>query len=159
MINQNIEWETLDIENKIIDEKLQAKKKRFWINTIELILWVFFLIISFQYIQTHPAEKNSVFSSVDSLFSKIHNLTGGLLWSDTDLDKQKDELVDIYQTLLTQITLRECGDDTLMNKVTVRLNQLQNLTAEQFSKQHSAFRNYAGIYADEIARECVKIEG
>ena len=66
----------------------------------------------------------------------------------------KSELDDIYLSLITETSRRTCPDDTLLEKITLRYNQMINLTDEQLTIQHSAFRNYASIYADEIARTC-----
>ena len=65
-----------NIEEVMLDEKMQKKKKRFLLNTVELILGIIFLYISFQYIKTHPAEKISVFSSMSTFIDKIHDVTG-----------------------------------------------------------------------------------
>ncbi len=52
-------------------EKLVKRKKKVMMNLVELSIGVVLLIFCFTYLKSHPAEKLSVFSSVDVLVQKV----------------------------------------------------------------------------------------
>lgn len=140
------------IENKesMLQEKLTYKKKRFRINTIELILGVIFLVISFQYLQTHPAERISVFSSIDSMVTKVENLFG----TNSNIENQKSELEWLYRGVLSLSEKEGCTAPDLQKQITVRLNQLNNISEKEYSEQYKWFKTNLEIYAKQLVQLC-----
>lgn len=110
-------------EIRIVLDK-EDKKQLKW-NIIKFIIWIILLVLSWQYIQWHPAERVSVFSWFDVLWQKIE-----VVWHNTfswnwNLLEQKYSLEKYYQELINLAEWNDCVSAEDYESLEAFLNSLK----------------------------------
>jgi len=138
-------------EIKIVLDK-QDKRQLKW-NIIKLVIWLILLVLSWHYIQWHPAERVSVFSWFDVLWQKIEVLWHNTFQGNWDLLEQKYNLEKYYQELLNLAEWNECVSSQDYKNIEDTYNKLQNEDIKTLNWALPQYINDAYMYESIVKNE------
>ncbi len=160
--------ENFDKENLVVKDKDEEQKDEFrlnrWLeerisklpmNVVEFLVWVWLLIFCWSYIQSHPAEKSSLFSWIEVIVEKtkvrFSEWTTGQ-WPDL---QNKFQLVRTFDEILSLANWVEwCLTQEDISKVNRAKDKLEELSVEEFMQQERAFTTVANLFYTKIKEEC-----
>lgn len=91
------------------EDKKQIKK-----NLIKFTIWIVLLLMSWSYIQQHPAEKVSVFSGFEVLYQKAEVFLQNTFGKHGELLERKYSMEKYYKELIKMAENNKCVDvDTI----------------------------------------------
>lgn len=85
------------------EEKKELKK-----NFIKFAIWIVLLLISWSYVQKHPAEKVSVFSGFEVMFQKAEIFVQNIFGQHGELLERKYSLEKYYKELIKMAENNKC---------------------------------------------------
>ena len=94
------------------NDKKQIKK-----NLIKFIVWVILLLLSWSYIQKHPAEKVSVFSGFEVLVQKIEIFIQSTFGHNGELLERKYGMEKYYKELIKMAENNKCIDVSTLQEI------------------------------------------
>lgn len=124
--------EEVQEEVKIVLNK--ADKKQLRNNVIKLIIGIILLILSWAYIQNHPAERVSVFSGFDVLRQKVEVFLHNTFKGNWNYLEQKYSLEKYYKELLSMAEWNECLSTEQYNEISETYEQLKAESNETLSE-------------------------
>lgn len=124
--------EEVQEEVKIVLNK--ADKKQLRNNVIKLIIGIVLLILSWAYIQNHPAERVSVFSGFDVLRQKVEVFLHNTFKGNWNYLEQKYSLEKYYKELLSMAEWNECLSTEQYNEISETYEQLKAESNETLSE-------------------------
>lgn len=144
---EDYEWE----ETK--HEYAQLKSKLL-VNVVEFIVWVVLLVFCFMYLESHPAEKTSLFSWIDVIGQKVRiffvNLTG---WNADDVEA-KFKLEQLFDEILSTSQWSTCLSESERETVARITAWIKALSVEEFLENERAFRRSWSKYYRMVTQEC-----
>lgn len=151
-LNENIVTE----DDSVLEmrKSLQEKKKRFRMNVVEFIIWCILLVIAFNYLKTHPAEKTSIFAWVEVLIQKAEVFLGNITGKNWDEVKKQHNLERYFKDLISTMESGNCVDEKVLEQAKKRYESLQNFSSEQFVKSKQVYEWYARSFANKIQSSC-----
>jgi len=138
-----------------LNSALKERVKKFPMNIVEFLIWIGLLLFCWSYIQSHPAEKSSLFSWLEVIVEKTkvkfsERTTGQ--WPEL---QNKFQLVRTFDEI---ISLAEWTPDCLteedVSKITRAQWKLDALSVEEFIEQERAFTTVANLFYTKIKEEC-----
>lgn len=113
-------------------------------NLIKFVIWIILLLMSWSYIQKHPAEKVSVFSGFEVLFQKTEIFVQNIFWDHGDLLERKYSMEKYYKELIKMAENNKCIDiakikemqDTYYNLRKEKNDSLENILPEYIKKAY-----------------------
>jgi hypothetical protein len=93
-------------KNIITNEERKQLRK----NLIKFTIWIVLLLMSWSYIQKHPAEKVSVFSWFEVLFQKAEVFVQNIFGEHGDLLERKYSMEKYYKELIKMAENNKCMD-------------------------------------------------
>jgi len=94
------------------NDKKQIKK-----NLIKFVVWVILLLLSWSYIQKHPAEKVSVFSGFEVLVQKIEIFIQSTFGHNGELLERKYGMEKYYKELIKMAENNKCIDVSTLQEI------------------------------------------
>ena len=131
-------------------DRLAEKKSKLKVNIIEFIVGLILLIFCWQYLQTHPVEKVSLFSGFEVIVQKVK------IWVSADGEalKKKYELERNYKEVISLAVGSKCLNERETEELQIRFDQLQSLNVQDFVDDESIYRSYIGLTYTKVKREC-----
>jgi len=122
----------------------KVEKKQFKRNWIKFVIWIILLLMSWSYIQKHPAEKVSVFSGFEVLFQKTEVFVQNLFGDHGDLLERKYSMEKYYNELIKMAENNKCLDvetikemqDTYHNLKKEKMDTLESILPEYIKKAY-----------------------
>ena len=154
LVSNKARWKTVQKKSsgwEIVD-KFVEKKKKLKVNLIELVVWLVLLWFCWQYLQTHPVEKISLFSWFDVIIQKV-NIR---LSADGDDLKEKYELERNYSEVLSLAEWSSCLDDEWLAELKNRFDDLKSSDVHEFMKDESMYRSYIWLTYTQVKRDCAE---
>ncbi len=93
-------------------DKRQIKK-----NFIKFTIWVVLLLMSWSYIQKHPAEKVSVFSGFEVLIQKVEVFFQNTFGHNWELLERKYSMEKYYKELVKMAENNKCIDTNILQEI------------------------------------------
>ncbi len=106
--NENVEKILNDWDVKESIKLDKNEKKQLKTNIIKFAIWIVLLLMSWSYLQKHPAEKVSVFSWFEVLFQKAEVFIQNLFGEDGDLLERKYSMEKYYKELIKMAENNKC---------------------------------------------------
>jgi len=104
------------------NDKKQIKK-----NLIKFVVWVILLLLSWSYIQKHPAEKVSVFSGFEVLVQKIEIFIQSTFGHNGELLERKYGMEKYYKELIKMAENNKCIDVSTLQEIEDIYKNLKNI--------------------------------
>lgn len=123
---QKDEYETHQVQPKKIISKEDKKQLRK--NLIKFWIWVVLLLLSWSYIQKHPAEKVSVFSGFEVIFQKAEVFLQNTFGKNGDLLERKYGMEKYYKELIKMAENNKCVSVDVIKEMQ---DMYQNLKKEK----------------------------
>ena len=133
---------------------LDMKKKRVRMNIVELIIWVALLVLCFNYLKTHPAEKTSIFAGIEVLTQKAQVFVSNVFGNKWDTLKDKYTLERRYKEVISTMEKWKCAEQDVIDEAKVRLESLKDLSASKFQEQQNAYKAYVSKVATKVSEDC-----
>ncbi len=86
-------------------------------NLVKLIIGLVLLGFSFSYIQSHPAEKASIFSGFQVLRQRVVVYVHKLTNTNSEAFQKKYDYKKTYQELITMAESKECSDPSILTEL------------------------------------------
>jgi len=162
-------WENFD-KDAMVDKKTLGKarkihkaeeifadrKKKVMMNLIEFVVWAWLLIFCFSYLQSHPAEKSSLFSGTEAIVQKIKvTISQRTKWHWWQL-AGKYQLERTYEEIMNTAIMWKCLSDEEIKKIQRALDKLKNLNIDEFLQQERAYQTVADIYYKKVKSQCTE---
>lgn len=135
-------------------ESLTDRKSKFMMNLVEFCVGAGLLIFCFSYLQSHPAEKSSLFSGSEAIYEKIkttvYKWTGGKseeLIAKYKVEKQYQEIIDIA-------ILWNCLEDVKIRQLEEVLATIEALSVEEFMAKKRWYEKVYELYFDDVEESC-----
>lgn len=128
--------------------------RSFVYNVIKFFVWLILLGVCFLYLQSHPAEKVSMVSSLEILRNKALFFVSKLQWVDVDLMKSRTEIQKSYEELFSTAERYNCltGDDSQDFLLTIK--SLSNEPLSEFKKKEGQYITIGYKYKKIINENC-----
>ncbi len=135
-------------------EKLVKRKKKLRMNLVEFSIWLVLLVFCFNYLKSHPAEKLSVFSSVEVLVQKakvaVSQWTSGQ-WNEL---KVKYSLERSYKEMINIVEDANCLDPIQREEIKRMYSSLQQMEVDDFVQQEPLFVSFLKQTYSKVEEEC-----
>lgn len=131
----------------------REQKQTFVSNVIKLIVGAILLIISFLYLQNHPAERVSVISWFEVMYQKVQYWTYWLLGKDVVVLQQKFRLLQYYQELIRKAENMQCVGDIIKN-IHDDYNALRHIPMNELSEKIDEYSNRAYDFDAQLQDGC-----
>jgi hypothetical protein len=86
-------------------------------NVIKLIIGLILLGFSFSYIQSHPAEKASIFSGFQVLWQRVVVYVHKVTNTNSEAFQKKYDYEKTYDELINMATTKECSDSAILTEI------------------------------------------
>ncbi len=148
--------ETDNVDDTLLEMRwsLAEKKKRFRMNMVEFIIWCILLVIAFNYLKTHPAEKTSIFAGVEVLLQKAEVFLWNITGKNGEEVRKQHELERYFKELISTMDAWKCVNVKTLEQAKKRLESLESFSSEQFTKSRQVYEWYARSYATKIQESC-----
>lgn len=143
-----------EIELRDVAEDLAHKKTQAVTNLIEFIVWIILLAFCRFYLQTHPAEKVSLFSWVEMMREKVQMRFSSVPEEEKTIIRQKDSLEKTMQEIVLLSKENTCLDQATKTNIEASFARLQKMDSETFKKQQKAFNTIVGLYYTKVKEGC-----
>ncbi len=135
-------------------DKLVKRKKKLTINLVEFLIGFVLLVFCFNYLSTHPAEKLSVFSSVDVLLQKAKVAISQRTHGQGNELKVKYSLERSYKEMLGIVEDANCLDVLQREEIRRMYTSLQRISVDEFVQQEPLFVEFISKTYDKVQKEC-----
>lgn len=146
-------------ENVELDEymhEFMTKKAQAFSNVIEFFIGAILLVFCWFYLQTHPAEKVSLFSGVEVMWQKVQIWFSQMPAEDATLLEQKQSLEKTMQEIVLLSKENSCVDAQTKQNIADSFSRLQAMDLETYKKQHRAFNTVVSLYYTKVKSDCEK---
>lgn len=145
-----------ELELRDIAEDLAHKKTQAVTNLIEFAVWIILLTFCWFYLQTHPAEKVSLFSGVEMMREKVQMWFSAVPEEEKSLIRDKESLEKTMQEIVLLSKESTCLDETTKTNIDASFARLQKMDIETFKKQQKAFTTIVGLYYSKVREGCTE---
>ena len=139
-------------------ETLAEKKSQAMSNVIEFCVGGILLVFCFFYLQTHPAEKISLFSGVEVMRKKAAVWFTNPSSADTETLEKKDQLEKTFQEIILLAGQNACVDMPTRISIENSFAKLKAMDLETFRNQQKAYQTVVGLYYTKAKETCEKSE-
>jgi hypothetical protein len=144
---EEYEWEETKHEYAELKSKLL-------VNVVEFIVWVILLVFCFMYLQSHPAEKTSLFSWIDVIGQKVKIFFVNLTWWNAEDVEAKFKLEQLFDEILSTSQWSNCLSESERDTVVRITAGIKALSVEEFLENERAFRRSWSKYYRMVTEEC-----
>lgn len=131
-----------------------TKKAQAFSNIIEFAIGMILLTFCWFYLQTHPAEKVSLFSGMEVMRQKVQVLFSSMSAEDAKLFEQKQQLEKTMQEIVLLSKENTCVDAQARKNIEESFSRLKNMDLEMYKKQHKAFNTVVSLYYTKVKEDC-----
>ena len=146
--------ESGDVELDEYAHEFFTKKAQALSNIIEFFIWAILLVFCWFYLQTHPAEKVSLFSGVEVMWQKVQIWFSQMSAEDATLLEQKNSLEKTMQEIVLLSKENTCVDEETKKSIVDSFSRLQAMDLETYKKQHRAFNTVVSLYYTKVKSDC-----
>lgn len=136
---------------KIMDSE---EKKQFRNNVIKFIIGAILLIMSYVYIQWHPAEKISIFSGFEVMFQKVEIFFQNIFGNRWELLKKKYDWIKSYQELVNMAENNKCVAPEIVQEVNEVYKTLKDEKIETLESKFPDYIKKAYEFESEVKKDC-----
>lgn len=137
-------------------EALKQRLSKVTMNLVEFLVWAGLLVFCFSYLQSHPAEKSSLFSWAEAIVEKVKvNISQWTKWHGGKLES-KFQLEKQYQIIMNDAIRGKCLTPEEIEKIKRALKKLEALSVEDFLQQERAYKTVADIYYKKVKSQCTQ---
>lgn len=145
----------IEISNQKVMELYKKRIKKLPMNIIECIVGIALLVLCYNYIQTHPAEKSSLLTGIDVLVQKFRvNVMNVKNWQWEDVQR-KFELMRRYDEILSTALQGNCLDESDVEKIRTARKSLEDMSAGEFLEKESAYSTVSKMYYTKVKSNCL----
>ena len=159
--NEDFDKETLQNKDSIDSLELEETqheyaemKSKFLVNLVEFIIWVVLLSFCYMYLQSHPAEKTSLFSGVDVIVQKVKIFFTDLTWWNGEDVETKYKLEQTFDEILSLARSWNCLSAIELEKAEKAATVLKAMDIEEFLEKERTFRTTASLYYTKARKAC-----
>lgn len=145
-----------DLAAEALTHEFEEKKKQAFSNIIEFAIGVILLTFCRYYLQTHPAEKVSLFSGIEVMRQKTTFWLTNMSAEDTALFEKKQQLEKTFQEIVLLSTENTCVDQPTRSAIAESFQRLQAMDIQSFEQQQSAFATVIGVYYTKVKSDCAR---
>lgn len=143
-----------EMEIHDIAEDLAHKKTLAITNLIEFLVWIILLAFCWFYLQTHPAEKVSLFSWVEMMREKVQMWFSAVPDEDKTIIRQKESLEKTMQEIVLLSKESTCLDEATRSNIEASFSRLQKMDLETYKKQSKAYNTIVWLYYNKVKEGC-----
>ncbi len=145
-----------EIELRDLAEDLAQKKTLAVTNLIEFVVWIILLAFCWFYLQTHPAEKVSLFSGVEMMWDKVQMWFSSVPEEDKTILRQKESLEKTMQEIVLLSKESTCLDEATRSNIDASFSRLQKMDLETYKKQSKAYNTIVWLYYNKVKEGCAE---
>lgn len=135
---------------------MDKEEKRFiWRNVVKLVIGLILLGFSFSYIQSHPAEKSSIFSGFEVLWQRVVVYVHKITNTDSEAFQKKYDYEKTYQELITTMESNTCISSEVVTEINETYFNLTKEGAKTLEQNLPGYARKANEYKN-IIDNCVK---
>jgi hypothetical protein len=97
--------------------EMKEIKKKFFQNSIKLLIGLILLFMSYSYVKSNPAEEISFFSGFKVIYQTVEIFFQNLVGNNGDIIKQKYAVEDYLQALISLSEEKHCVDPQLIQEL------------------------------------------
>ena len=86
-------------------------------NLIKFVIWLILLIFSWSYIQSHPAEKASIFSGFQVLWQRVVVYVHKITNTNSEAYAKKYDYEKTYNELINMAETKACSDPSILTEL------------------------------------------
>lgn len=143
-----------EIEREEYMHEFATKKAQAFSNIIEFTIGTILLAFCRFYLQTHPAEKVSLFSGVEVMWQKVQIWFSQMSVEDADMLNQKHNLEKTMQEIVLLSRENSCVDAEVKENIAESFARLQAMDLETYKKQQKAFNTVVSLYYTKVKEAC-----
>lgn len=129
-------------------------KSKLLVNVVEFCVWVVLLVFCFMYLQSHPAEKTSLFSWVDVIAQKVKIFFVNLTWWNAEDVEAKFKLEQLFDEILSTSQWSNCLNDSERDTVVRITAWIKAMSMEEFLENERVIRRSWSKYYRKVTEEC-----
>ena len=159
--NEDFNTDTLESKDSLEVLELEETKHEYaelksklLVNLVEFIVWVVLLSFCYMYLQSHPAEKTSLFSGVDVIAQKVKIFFTNVTWGNGEDVKMKYKLEQTFDEILSLARSGDCLSDVELEKAEKASTVLKSMDMEEFLEKERTFRTTASLYYTKVKKAC-----
>lgn len=161
--NENFDKDTLKTKGSISEMELEEikhqhaeLKSKLLVNVVEFLVGVILLIFCFTYLQSHPAEKTSLFSGVEVIVHNIEVFFSDLVgWRGEEIE-EKYKLEQTFEEMIALARSGECLTTTELEQIERASGSIQSMTLDEFLKKERSVRTTASLFYTKIKNGCAE---
>lgn len=123
-------------------------------NVIKFIIGLILLIISYGYIQNHPAEKASIFSGFEVLRQRVEVFFYRIADKDSEGLKNKFDLEKTFDELISSAESKGCADASVVDGLHEALTNLKKERIADLANNMGTYRRQISEYKAQIDASC-----
>lgn len=132
------------------------EKKLLKNNIIKFIIGIILLVMSYVYIQGHPAEKISIFSWFEVMFQKVEIFVKNIFSNQWDTLKKKYNWEKSYQELVLMAENNKCTDPKVLHEINETYNKLKEEETKTLESTLPDYIKKAYEYESLVKKDCNK---
>ncbi len=137
------------------DDKPISPKKKFVVNLVKFIIGLILLFMCFQYLDSHPAEKTSMVSGLQTIYERFSIFVQGIVTWETDALNDKYKLEQAYQELINTIKNSACNiDDTTKQWLNTKYSELKALNIKTYKTKQQDYYDYFVVFNQLLKQKC-----
>jgi hypothetical protein len=114
------------------------------------------LVFCWFYLQTHPAEKVSLFSGVEVMWQKVQIWFSQMPAEDATLLEQKNSLEKTMQEIVLLSKENSCVDEEAKKQIANFFSNLQSMDLETYKIKNRAFNSVVSLTYKKLKSDCEK---
>ena len=119
----------------------------------QFVIWSILLIFVFFYLQTNPAEKQSIISGPQILFENVKIIFYRVFTDLWDYANDKYSLERIYREIILTAESMSCFYDE-MSELRQVYNSLQEASIQEYARNSFFYNNFASNFSRKINEWC-----
>lgn len=123
-------------------------------NIVKFIVGIVLLLISYGYIQNHPAEKVSILSWFQVMYERGQVFVYEIFGKDTSVLRQKHRLEQYYEELVRVAESRSCVSPDILSEVLSTSISFSKMSLEELTEKIAYFSLKATELDVEIQESC-----
>lgn len=159
--NEDFNKDTLESEDSLEVLELEETKHEYaelksklLVNLVEFIVWVVLLSFCYMYLQSHPAEKTSLFSGLDVIVQKVKVFFTDITWGNGEDVEMKYKLEQTFDEILLLARAWDCLSNAELEKAENASALLKGMNLEEFLEKERTFRTTASLYYTKVRKNC-----
>lgn len=135
----------------IMDSTLSSKLRS---SLIQLIIGLILLLLAYWYLKWHPAERQSIKSSISTAHQKINKIFGHTSKEDTLIMEQQTQALTSLKEIIT--TIQTCNPQTSINEYQALYSKIEWGNIEDFARNGSKYYNQMSEAYQKMQELCKK---